>query len=174
MKYKYMRVYFTHESSYEYILYRFYLLSQLLDDLPSILCQEYPNLAGDMSTALSLVQNIKSQVYAVTAELFNAFENEYSIFCPMTNCFEVFGLDFLVNKDCQGVQLLEVNILFLCAGGSSSSSSSSSSGSSGIDSSSSGGVSGSSCCGGRNSSNSSSSGTSGSSSAVVAVVLEVE
>ena len=62
-----------------------------------------------MPTALALVQNIKSQVHAVTAELFNAFENEYSIFCPMTNCFEVFGLDFLVNNDCQGVQLLEVH-----------------------------------------------------------------
>eukprot|EP01035_Chromulina_nebulosa_P032703 gene32703-43710_t len=83
------------------------LFVKLLEDLPSILCQEYPNLAGDMPTALALVQNIKSQVYAVTAELFNAFESEYSIFCPMTNCFEVFGLDFLVNSDCQGVQLLE-------------------------------------------------------------------
>lgn len=81
-----------------------------MDDLPEILCKEYPNLSNkSLQNAKSIAENIKSQVYNVTAELFSAFESEYSIFCPMANCFEVFGLDFLVDNDCQNVKLLEVN-----------------------------------------------------------------
>ena len=41
-------------------------------------------------------------------DVFRAYENEYTIFCPMSNCFELFGLDFLVDEDFR-VYLLEVN-----------------------------------------------------------------
>ncbi len=41
-------------------------------------------------------------------ELFEAYENEYTVFAPMKNCFEVFGLDFLVTQSYDPV-LLEVN-----------------------------------------------------------------
>jgi hypothetical protein len=47
-------------------------------------------------------------VHGITAELFAAFENEYTVFAPMSNCFELFGLDFMVD-DALNVSLLEVN-----------------------------------------------------------------
>lgn len=44
----------------------------------------------------------------VCSELFNAYENEYTVFCPMSNCFELYGLDFIVDMQLR-VNLLEVN-----------------------------------------------------------------
>jgi len=82
-----------------------------LDDLPAILRKEYPLLATSDEVASELVAGIRSQVFALTAELFAAFENEYSIFCPMTNCFEVFGLDFLVDSDCKQVCVKDLNLI---------------------------------------------------------------
>ena len=44
----------------------------------------------------------------VVRELFRCFENEYTVFSPMTNCFELYGLDFLVDESFN-VHFLEVN-----------------------------------------------------------------
>lgn len=48
------------------------------------------------------------------SEVFGAFENEYTIFCPMEHCFELYGLDFMVEVPVnQGedmtVSILEIN-----------------------------------------------------------------
>jgi tubulin--tyrosine ligase len=64
-----------------------------------------------MSTANEIVNNrIRKQVHDITGQLFAAFENEYTVFSPMSNCFELFGLDFLISEDDNfQVSLLEVN-----------------------------------------------------------------
>ena len=54
--------------------------------------------------SVSLVLSLK----LLYSDLFSAFENEYTIFCPTSNCFEIFGLDFMVDTD-WGTHLLEVN-----------------------------------------------------------------
>lgn len=51
---------------------------------------------------------VLSDMQQIVSELFSAYESEYSVFSPMDDCFEHFGLDFLVDSDWQ-VYLLEVN-----------------------------------------------------------------
>jgi tubulin---tyrosine ligase len=55
-----------------------------------------------------ILQDIRSKINAITCELFAAYENEYTIFAPMPGCFEVYGLDFMVDTT-HNVSLLEVN-----------------------------------------------------------------
>jgi D-alanine-D-alanine ligase-like ATP-grasp enzyme len=81
----------------------------LLDDLPQILLLEQPQLVkNDINIANNIKNKILNDIHSIINELFSAFENEYSIFCPMTHCFEIFGLDFMVDNNFQ-VFLLEVN-----------------------------------------------------------------
>ena len=47
-------------------------------------------------------------MYCHCRELYAAYENEYTIFSPMGNCFELFGLDFVVDESF-GTSILEVN-----------------------------------------------------------------
>jgi hypothetical protein len=45
-------------------------------------------------------------------EIFAAFESEYTVFCPMEHCWELFGLDFMMDITEDGkprVYILEVN-----------------------------------------------------------------
>ena len=44
----------------------------------------------------------------MTAELFAAYRGEVSVFQPLPNCFEHFGLDFMLDQDLR-LWLLEVN-----------------------------------------------------------------
>lgn len=67
-----------------------------------------PEQCPDLASATAAVQDIRAQIHAITADVYGAYENEYSIFCPMSNCFEVYGLDFMVDEDLQ-VHFLEVN-----------------------------------------------------------------
>lgn len=44
------------------------------------------------------------------SDIFSAYENEYTIFCPMDQCFELYGLDFMMDLDNNfQVSILEVN-----------------------------------------------------------------
>ena len=81
---------------------------QLLDDLPSHLFKNYRDMVRTMKDAQNKVQLIRSQIHEITKHLFACFENEYTIFAPMSNCFEIYGLDFMVDESFQ-VHLLEVN-----------------------------------------------------------------
>ena len=62
----------------------------------------------DEVTAQDIVNKIRSEIHVVTEELFTSFENEYTIFAPMSNCFEIYGLDFMIDNNLQ-LYLLEVN-----------------------------------------------------------------
>lgn len=81
---------------------------KVLEDLPQYLCSERPDLAPDTDAANAIIVKMKQDIFSITHELFKAFENEYTVFAPMTNCFEIFGLDFMVDGELN-MSLLEVN-----------------------------------------------------------------
>ena len=54
------------------------------------------------------IKHVLRQMENITAELFSAYQNEISVFVPLEECFEHYGLDFLVD-DNWNVYLLEVN-----------------------------------------------------------------
>lgn len=81
---------------------------KVLEDLPQYLMDERPDIAPTIGAATEVIVKIKKDIFSITNELFNAFDNEYTVFAPMNNCFEVFGLDFMVDEDLQ-TSLLEVN-----------------------------------------------------------------
>lgn len=70
--------------------------------------QERPDVAPTETAAKACTNRILDDVHRITTELFAAFENEYTVFSPMTNCFELFGLDFMIDEELN-VSLLEVN-----------------------------------------------------------------
>jgi len=83
------------------------LFVRVLDDLPFYMRQEYPHMLCGQ-TPQQFLGDVRGQVHRITGELFRAFENEYTVFAPMPNCFELYGLDFMVDET-QQVHLLEVN-----------------------------------------------------------------
>jgi tubulin---tyrosine ligase len=78
------------------------------DELPSILHREHPDKFKTLAQAATKTADIKKTICDITKEIFEAYENEYTIFSPMGNCFEVFGLDFMVNDEFE-TSLLEIN-----------------------------------------------------------------
>ena len=80
----------------------------LLDDLANIIHQQNP-IKYDNKKSIDIVEKIRIDIRTIVKDLFTAFENEYTIFSPMSNCFELFGLDFLISSDDFNVSLLEVN-----------------------------------------------------------------
>uniref|UniRef100_M4BXS8 Tubulin-tyrosine ligase n=1 Tax=Hyaloperonospora arabidopsidis (strain Emoy2) TaxID=559515 RepID=M4BXS8_HYAAE len=74
----------------------------LLDDIEEILAKQ-----GVVDTAATKTK-ILADVGRITAEAFDAFKGEFSVFQPLPNCFEVYGVDFMVDEDFN-VWLLEFN-----------------------------------------------------------------
>ena len=81
---------------------------KILEDLPQYLLSERPDIAPNQESADSIIVQVKKDIFDITNELFKAFENEYTVFAPMNNCFEIFGLDFMVDENLR-TSLLEVN-----------------------------------------------------------------
>lgn len=54
------------------------------------------------------IRTVLNDMEAIVAELFRAYESEFGVFAPIENCFEHYGLDFIVD-DQWNVYLLEVN-----------------------------------------------------------------
>ncbi|CAK5202490.1 unnamed protein product [Aphanomyces euteiches] len=77
----------------------------LLEDMERILVEDKNVTAAD---AKAITTKMLADIGAITNEIFAAYRGEFSVFQPLPNCFEVFGVDFLVDEDYQ-VWLLEVN-----------------------------------------------------------------
>lgn len=92
-----------------YCLYIYlYIPAQTLEDLPGILRNDHPDQYTTAAQAETATTHLRQQINDITAELFRAYENEYTVFAPLSNCFEWYGLDFLVDQDMNAI-FLEVN-----------------------------------------------------------------
>jgi len=58
--------------------------------------------------AKRMICEMYTQMKDISREIFRAFKTKRKLFLPMPNCFEIFGLDFIVDAKCN-VYLLEVN-----------------------------------------------------------------
>jgi hypothetical protein len=61
-----------------------------------------------LSEARERVQHVIAQIEKITAELFGAYKTEFGVFAPIEDCFEQYGLDFVVDQNWR-VFLLEIN-----------------------------------------------------------------
>jgi len=86
-------------------------------DHPSFVEEECVLLLEDMETILkqqgvadpgTVTSKMMDDIGGIMSEVFDAYRGEFSVFQPLPNCFEVFGVDFLVDEDYH-VWLLEVN-----------------------------------------------------------------
>jgi hypothetical protein len=66
-----------------------------------------PSLTSS-SESSSPIQLSSHSALTSVSDLFAAYENEYTVFSPLSNCFELYGLDFMLSDDYE-VFLLEVN-----------------------------------------------------------------
>ncbi|KAE8895625.1 hypothetical protein PF005_g186 [Phytophthora fragariae] len=74
----------------------------LLDDIEEILTEQ------GIADAAGKKTKILSDIGRITAETFEAYKGEFSVFQPLPNCFEIYGVDFMVDEDFN-VWLLEFN-----------------------------------------------------------------
>ncbi|RHY30657.1 hypothetical protein DYB32_004152 [Aphanomyces invadans] len=77
----------------------------LLEDMEAIL-QEDRGLSP--AQAKRVTTTMLADIGAITKDVFAAYRGEFSVFQPLPNCFEVYGVDFIVDEDLR-VWLLEVN-----------------------------------------------------------------
>jgi hypothetical protein len=80
---------------------------KVLDDLPHYMHRECPHLMQGMSGP-ALTQHLRKKVHEQTGALFKAFENEYTVFSPLPGCFELYGLDYMLDQDLN-MSFLEAN-----------------------------------------------------------------
>jgi hypothetical protein len=76
------------------------------DDVGPLLIQD--GTCHDMAQARQKIQHVLSAMEKITAQVFRAFQNEFSVFAPIEGCFEQYGLDFMIDQHWQ-VYLLEIN-----------------------------------------------------------------
>jgi tubulin--tyrosine ligase len=62
----------------------------------------------DNEEAVTRVNQVLVDMQDIVAELFRAYETEFGVFSPIEDCFEHYGLDFVIDSKWQ-VYLLEVN-----------------------------------------------------------------
>ncbi|KAF4324270.1 hypothetical protein BBO99_00000916 [Phytophthora kernoviae] len=74
----------------------------LLDDLEEILAEQ------GIADGAAKKAKILADIGLITAETFDAYKGEFSVFQPLPNCFEIYGVDFMVDEDFN-VWLLEFN-----------------------------------------------------------------
>ncbi|ETK89236.1 hypothetical protein F441_06710 [Phytophthora nicotianae CJ01A1] len=74
----------------------------LLDDIEGILAEQ--GIADPAGKKAKILADIGQ----ITAETFDAYKGEFSVFQPLPNCFEIYGVDFMVDEDFN-VWLLEFN-----------------------------------------------------------------
>ncbi|EEY69400.1 uncharacterized protein PITG_05632 [Phytophthora infestans T30-4] len=74
----------------------------LLDDIEDILAEQ------GIADAAGRKAKILTDIGQITAETFDAYKGEFSVFQPLPNCFEIYGVDFMVDEDFN-VWLLEFN-----------------------------------------------------------------
>ncbi|KAI9921301.1 hypothetical protein PsorP6_002690 [Peronosclerospora sorghi] len=74
----------------------------VLDDIEEILSEQGIHDAADKKAM------ILADINCITAEMFDAYKGEFSVFQPLPNCFEIYGVDFMVDEDFN-VWLLEIN-----------------------------------------------------------------
>ncbi|KAF1789507.1 putative tubulin-tyrosine ligase [Phytophthora cactorum] len=78
----------------------------LLDDIENILAEQ------GIADAAGKKAKVLADIGQITAETFDAYKGEFSVFQPLPNCFEIYGVDFMVDEDFN-VWLLEFNpVLF--------------------------------------------------------------
>lgn len=76
------------------------------DDVGPLLVQD--GTCRNLNHARQQIQHVLSSMERITAQVFRAFQNEFSVFAPIEGCFEHYGLDFMVDRNWQ-VYLLEIN-----------------------------------------------------------------
>jgi hypothetical protein len=76
------------------------------EDIVPILVRD--KTCHNLSEARERVQHVITQINKITAEVFGAYKNEFGVFSPIEDCFEHYGLDFVVDKNWR-VFLLEIN-----------------------------------------------------------------
>ncbi|CEG40037.1 tubulin tyrosine ligase [Plasmopara halstedii] len=74
----------------------------LLDDIEEILTDQ------GILDAVNMKTKILADIGLITAEMFDAYKGEFSVFQPLPNCFEIYGVDFMVDEKFN-VWLLEIN-----------------------------------------------------------------
>ncbi|CAI5736397.1 unnamed protein product [Peronospora farinosa] len=74
----------------------------LLDDIEDILAEQGILDAADKKA------KILKDIGRITADAFDAYKGEFSVFQPLPNCFEIYGVDFMIDEDFN-VWLLEFN-----------------------------------------------------------------
>lgn len=77
-----------------------------IDDIVPILIRD--GTCQSILEATNAVTGVVDEMCAIVGELFQAYQSEFGVFAPIENCFEHYGIDFMIDSSWR-VYLLEVN-----------------------------------------------------------------